>query len=86
MARRKTAAVELPHEHEHTVNGKTLTPGREFTVREGGVRRRYRYLYTYTPDGSLTAISVKGEGGIRSFRPGSVLTVHSTKTPRKDGQ
>lgn len=82
MKRRSTAPA-LPHLHEATVNGKRLTPGREFTVKDGGLRRRFRFLYLYAPDGSLTAISVKGEGGLRSFDPSRVLTVHSTTTPRK---
>lgn len=82
MNRRTGTAPILSHSEEMTLpDGRTLSEGDEFTLEGGG---RYRFLYQYLRDGSVTAHGPidSPTAKLRSFRPERVRTVHRKKLGR----
>lgn len=90
MSRRRAAALPLPPDWEEreetTINGRTVEPGTELSIR--GARGRFRFLKHVTrPERGLEWIECwggpKGCETQRSFRPEQVRTVHRIKTTDK---
>lgn len=78
--RRGSAPPDLGHVDEVELpDGRTLTPGVEFSISGGG---RFRFLYGYSSSPAITAHGPVGKASakIRSFYPDRVKTVHRRRT------
>lgn len=83
-ARSSKSTPVLPHGSEIVLpTGKTLTPGREFSVPRAG---RFSFRYVFEPDGSVAAFGPLSDDGrptgrarLRSFRPEQIRTVHNRR-------
>lgn len=88
MPRRRPAPrpADWVESDEVTINGRTVTPGTELSIR--GERGRFRFLrHVARPGRAVEWIDVwggpKGSEHLRSFRPDRVRTVHRIPTTPK---